>query len=94
MLALRRLLLYLRPPWPRPPSDVAETLAVRPAWATVRTATSDRESRATGGELHADTFGPGFGSAGPGDQARAHSPMKARAAATVPQITALPMTVV
>lgn len=39
-------------------------LAVEPAWITVIIDEYDRENWATGGELHADKFGPGFGSKG------------------------------
>ena len=42
---------------------VAE-LGVRPEWVTVLFEEYDRENWATGGELHSDRFGPGFGSAG------------------------------
>jgi 4-oxalocrotonate tautomerase len=37
-------------------------LAVEPEWISVLIDEYDRENWATGGELHADKFGPGFGS--------------------------------
>ncbi len=43
---------------------VAETLNVRRDWVTVLIEEYDRENWATGGELHADKFGPGFGRSG------------------------------
>ncbi|MFG1394394.1 tautomerase family protein [Xanthobacter agilis] len=43
---------------------VAETLDVSPDWVTVLIEEYDRENWATGGELHADKFGPGFGKTG------------------------------
>jgi 4-oxalocrotonate tautomerase len=44
----------------------AEILDVRPEWVTVLIEEYERENWATGGELHADKFGPGFGKAGTG----------------------------
>ena len=43
---------------------VAETLDVRPEWITVLIEEYDRENWATGGQLHADKFGPGYGKTG------------------------------
>jgi 4-oxalocrotonate tautomerase len=43
---------------------VAETLDVRPEWVTILIEEYDRENWATGGELHADKFGPGYGKTG------------------------------
>ncbi|GEO80576.1 hypothetical protein ROR02_07070 [Pararhodospirillum oryzae] len=48
---------------------VVETLDVRPEWVTVLIEEYDRENWATGGQLHADTFGPGYGKAGVDEQA-------------------------
>lgn len=45
-------------------SAVAETLDVPREWVTVLIEEYDRENWATGGELHADRFGPGYGKAG------------------------------
>jgi 4-oxalocrotonate tautomerase len=42
----------------------AEILDVRPEWVTVLIEEYERENWATGGELHADKLGPGFGKAG------------------------------
>ena len=44
----------------------ADILGVRPEWATVLIEEYERENWATGGELRADKFGPGFGKAGTG----------------------------
>jgi 4-oxalocrotonate tautomerase len=41
-----------------------ETLEVRREWVTVLIEEYDRENWATGGELHADKFGPGYGKTG------------------------------
>jgi 4-oxalocrotonate tautomerase len=46
---------------------VAETLDVRPEWVTILIEEYDRENWATGGQLHADKFGPGYGTAGVDD---------------------------
>jgi 4-oxalocrotonate tautomerase len=46
---------------------VAETLDVRPEWVTILIEEYDRENWATGGKLHADKFGPGYGRAGADD---------------------------
>jgi len=43
---------------------VAETLDVRPEWVTVLIDEYERENWATGGRLHADNFGPGYGKDG------------------------------
>ncbi len=43
---------------------VAETLDVPREWVTVLIEEYDRENWATGGELHADRFGPGYGKTG------------------------------
>jgi 4-oxalocrotonate tautomerase len=43
---------------------VAETLDVKPEWVTVLIEEFDRENWATGGALHIDKFGPGFGNEG------------------------------
>ncbi len=43
-----------------------EILDVRPEWVTVLIEEYERENWATGGELHADKFGPGHGKAGTG----------------------------
>ncbi|CAH1673751.1 tautomerase family protein [Chelatococcus asaccharovorans] len=43
---------------------VVSTLGVRREWVTILFDEYDRENWATGGELHADKFGPGFGTAG------------------------------
>jgi len=45
-------------------SAVAENLDVRPDWVTVLIEEFDRENWASGGELHADKFGPGYGKTG------------------------------
>ena len=42
---------------------IAETLDVKPEWVTVLIEEYDRENWASGGELHSDTFGPGYGKA-------------------------------
>ena len=44
----------------------ADILNVHPEWVTVLFEEYERENWATGGELHADKFGPGFGKAGTG----------------------------
>lgn len=41
-----------------------QTLEVKPEWVSIVIDDYDRENWATGGELHADKFGPGFGSKG------------------------------
>lgn len=41
-----------------------ETLDVLSEWVTVLINEYDRENWATGGQLHADKFGPGYGRAG------------------------------
>jgi 4-oxalocrotonate tautomerase len=46
---------------------VAETLDVRREWVTVLIEEYDRENWATGGELHADKFGLGYGKTGATD---------------------------
>jgi len=46
---------------------VAETLDVQPEWVTILIEEYDRENWATGGQLHADKFGPGYGKAGVDD---------------------------
>lgn len=43
---------------------VVETLDVRPEWVTILIEEYDRENWATGGQLHADKFGPGYGKVG------------------------------
>jgi 4-oxalocrotonate tautomerase len=43
---------------------VAETLGVQPEWVTVLIDEYERENWATGGHLHADKFGPGYGKDG------------------------------
>ena len=43
---------------------IVDTLDVKPEWVTVLIEEFDRENRATGGDLHSDKFGPGFGKAG------------------------------
>ena len=43
---------------------VVATLDVRPEWVTVLIEEYERENWATGGELHADKFGKGYGKAG------------------------------
>lgn len=45
-------------------SAVAEHLDVRPDWVTVLIEEYDRENWASGGELHADKFGSGYGRTG------------------------------
>lgn len=45
-------------------SAVAQNLDVRPDWVTVLIEEFDRENWASGGELHADKFGPGCGKTG------------------------------
>ena len=45
---------------------VAETLDVNPEWVTLLIDAVERENWATGGELHADKFGAGYGKAGNG----------------------------
>jgi len=45
---------------------VAESLDLPAAWVTVLIEEYDRENWASGGELHADRFGPGCGRAGTG----------------------------
>lgn len=42
-------------------SAVVEILDVRREWVTVLIEEYDRENWATGGELHADKLGPGYG---------------------------------
>ena len=44
----------------------ANILGVRPEWVTVLIDEYERENWATGGELHADKFRPGFGKTGTG----------------------------
>ncbi|WP_245258031.1 tautomerase family protein [Rhodomicrobium vannielii] len=44
--------------------SAAETLDVPAEWVTVLIEEYDRENWATGGELHADKFGKGFGRKG------------------------------
>lgn len=41
-----------------------QTLEVKPEWVSIVIDDYDRENWASGGELHADKFGPGFGSKG------------------------------
>ena len=43
---------------------VVSTLGVRREWVTILFDEYDRENWATGGELHVDKFGQGFGVAG------------------------------
>ena len=43
---------------------IAETLDVQPEWVTVLIDEYERENWATGGDLHADKFGPGYGKNG------------------------------
>lgn len=43
---------------------VVSTLEVKPEWVSVLIEEFDRENWATGGELHADKFGKGFGGKG------------------------------
>lgn len=43
---------------------MVETLGVKAEWVTVLIDEYDRENWATGGELHIDKFGPGFGKSG------------------------------
>lgn len=43
---------------------VVETLDVRPEWVTILIEEYDRENWATGGQLHADKFGSGYGKVG------------------------------
>ena len=43
---------------------VAKALDVRPEWVTILIEEYDRENWATGGQLHSDKFGPGFGQTG------------------------------
>ena len=45
---------------------VVEKLDVRPEWVTVLIDETDRENWATGGELHIDKLGEGFGKEGTG----------------------------
>ncbi len=45
---------------------VAETLDVRPEWVTLLIDEFERENWATGGQLHADKFGPGCAKADAG----------------------------
>jgi 4-oxalocrotonate tautomerase len=42
------------------------TLGVKPEWVSVLIEEFEREDWASGGELHSDKFGPGFGKAGTG----------------------------
>ena len=44
----------------------ADILDVRPEWVTILIEEYERENWATGGALHADKFGPGFGKDGTG----------------------------
>ncbi|QGM98488.1 tautomerase family protein [Methylocystis parvus] len=43
---------------------VVEMLDVQPEWVTVLIDEYERENWATGGRLHADKFGPGYGKQG------------------------------
>ena len=43
---------------------VVDTLDVKPEWVTVLIEELDRENWATGGQLHIDKFGKGFGKLG------------------------------
>jgi len=43
---------------------VVGSIAVKPEWVTVVIEEYERENWATGGELHIDKYGPGFGSQG------------------------------
>jgi 4-oxalocrotonate tautomerase len=45
----------------------ADILSVPPEWVTVLIEEYGGENWSTGGELHADKFGPGFGKAGTGE---------------------------
>ncbi|MFA6450881.1 MAG: 2-hydroxymuconate tautomerase [bacterium] len=45
---------------------VVETIDVKPEWVTVVIEEHDRENWATGGELHSDKYGSGFGKQGTG----------------------------
>ncbi|MEN6416463.1 MAG: 4-oxalocrotonate tautomerase family protein [Armatimonadota bacterium] len=49
---------------------VVSTLNVRPEWVTVLLEELDRENWSTGGELHIDKFGEGFGEQGVGKPSR------------------------
>ncbi len=40
---------------------VASSIDVKPEWVTVLIEEYERENWATGGDLHSDKFGPGFG---------------------------------
>ncbi|MFZ3182319.1 MAG: tautomerase family protein [Methylocystis silviterrae] len=42
----------------------AASLGVKREWVTILFDEYDRENWATGGELHVDKFGPGYGTAG------------------------------
>ncbi len=46
---------------------VASALDVKPEWVTVLIEELDRENWATGGELHIDKFGDGYGNQGVGE---------------------------
>lgn len=48
--------------------SAADILGVRPEWVTVLIEEYERENWASGGELHADKFGPGHGKAGTGSE--------------------------
>ena len=45
-------------------NSVVSSLDVKPEWVSVLIEEFDRENWATGGELHSDKFGCGFGDAG------------------------------
>lgn len=47
---------------------IVETLDVKPGWVTVLIEEYDRENWATGGQLHSDKLGAGYGKAGTSDE--------------------------
>lgn len=49
---------------------VADSLDVPAEWVTVLIEEYDRDNWATGGELHSDRFGPGYGRDGTGKEER------------------------
>ncbi len=48
--------------------SMVEILEVKPEWVTVIIEEHDRENWASGGELHSDKLGPGFGKKGDADR--------------------------
>ncbi len=46
---------------------LVSTIDVKPEWVTVVIEENERENWATGGELHSDKYGPGFGKQGTGE---------------------------